>query len=100
MSQQGRETLSILARFLKDMPENVVVSEHGPQQSHPELSMARSWAVIEYLTKKQDMNIDRISVSAGSTIGQTGFELYSLTEQENPPERLLEIVLLQRSLCN
>ncbi len=100
MSQQGRETLSTLARFLKDMPENVVVSENSPQRNDPELSMARAWAVIEHLTSQHGLDIDRFNVSAGSTIGQTGFELFSLTEQDNQPRRLLEIVLLQRSLCN
>jgi len=100
MSQPGRETLSILARFLKDMPENVVVSENSTQQNDPELSMARAWVVIEYLTKQQGLNIDRFSVSAGTTVGQKGFELFSLTEQDNQPQRLLEIVLLQWGLCN
>jgi hypothetical protein len=62
--------------------------------------MTRAWAVIEYLTKKEGLDIDRFSISAGSTIGQTAFELFSLDEQENQPQRLIEIVLLQRSLCN
>jgi chemotaxis protein MotB len=100
MSQQGRQTFSTLARFLKDMPENVVVSENSLEQSDLELSMARAWVVIEHLTSQHGLDMDRFSVSAGSTIGQTGFELFSLTEQDNRPQRLLEIVLLQRSLCN
>lgn len=100
MSQQGRQTLSTLAQFLKNVPENVTVSETSPQQDYPELSMARAWSVIEYLTKQHGLKIDRFSISAGTTIGQKGFELFSLTEQDNQPQRLLEIVLLQRSLCN
>ncbi len=100
MSQQGRETLSTLAQFLKDMPENIVVSENNLEQNDPELSMTRAWSVIEYLTSKHGLKIDRFSVSAGSTIGQKSFELFSLTDEDNQPQRLLEIVLLQRSLCN
>jgi chemotaxis protein MotB len=100
MSQQGRETLSAFARFIKDSPENVVISENDLQQNDLELSMARAWAVIEYLTKKEGLDIDRFSISAESTIGQTAFELFTLNEQDNRPQRLLEIVLLQRSLCN
>ena len=100
MSKQGRETLSTLARFIEDMPENVVVSENGSQQKEPELSMARAWAVIEFLTTKEGMDIDRFSMTADSTIGQTAFEFFSLNEQDNQPQRLIEIVLLQRSLCN
>jgi chemotaxis protein MotB len=100
MSQQGREMLSTFARFIKDMPENVVISENDSQQNSPDLSMARAWAVIRYLTKTQGLDINRFSISAGSTIGQTAFELFSLEEQDNQPQRLIEIVLLQRSLCN
>jgi chemotaxis protein MotB len=100
MSQQGREILSTFARFIKDMPENIVISENNLQQNDPELSMARDWAVIEYLTKKEGLDINRFSISAGSTVGQTAFELSSLDEQDNQPQRLIEIVLLQRSLCN
>jgi chemotaxis protein MotB len=100
MSQQGREILSTFAHFIKDTPENVVISENDLQQNNPELGMARTWAVIEYLTKKEGLDMNRFNISAGSTIGQTAFELFSLNEQNNQPQRLIEIVLLQRSLCN
>jgi chemotaxis protein MotB len=100
MSQQGRQTLSTLARFLEDMPENVVVSENSLDQSDPELSMNRAWSVIEYLTSRHGLKLDRFSISAGSTAGQKSFELFNLTDEDTRPQRLLEIVLLQRSLCN
>ena len=100
ISQQGRETLSLLARFLKEMPEMVVISENSEEQKGDELGMSRAWTVIEYLTKQQDLKMDRFSVSAGTTVGQNAFELFNMDEQNSKPQRVLEIVLLQQGLYN
>ncbi|MFA5423429.1 MAG: flagellar motor protein MotB [Phycisphaerae bacterium] len=99
ISKQGREFLSVLAGFLKNVPEHIVISENILEQDDSELSMNRVWTVIEYLAK-QGVDKDRFSISAGSTTGQKAFESFALGDGDNQPGRLMEIVLLQRSLTN
>jgi chemotaxis protein MotB len=98
ISQTGRETLSTLAQFLLSMPEAVVVSENNLTQTDPELGTARAWTVIKYLTDREGLNIERFSLSTQTTAGQKGFELFSLSDEPSQPERLLEVVLLPRSV--
>jgi len=101
ISLQGRELLATIASFLKEVPSRVVISENGaghPQaalEAGPQSGLPRAWAAMEYLVKKQGLDINRFSISAASTVPQQRAES---DEPEMAPKRVLEIVLLERSI--
>lgn len=126
ISLGGREALATIASFLKQIPSRVVISENGPaphsasggwqpqsakgrlgmapasSTDHPQdfselsrvaalesdtqIGLLRAWAVVEYLVKKQHLDKNWFSISAASTL------------PEQRKERVLEIVLLERSI--
>lgn len=105
ISQQGQETLSLLAQFLKKVPARVIISENSSNQNEgdQELGLSRAWSVIEYLQNNHNIEKDRFSISAATTIGTDGFSLLDLNSNPNTSpktERMLEIVLLERGLYN
>ena len=101
ISFRGRKTLFDMASFLKEMPSNrVVVGEHGQgnEKSSEDSGLQRAWAVIEYFTTKQGLDKEQFSLAADTL--QKG---YKDEQQDYPQEkvpRILEIVLLERSICN
>jgi len=90
ISLEGRNTLATMARFLKERPSRIVISENGPGDdvSSNQLGLLRAWAVMEYLTAKQGLEKNWFSISATSTLAK------------QKAERELEIVLLERSIYN
>jgi len=93
ISLRGRKALSAMASFLKEMPDRVVISENSLNgaKNNENLGVDRAWAVIEYMTKKQSLDKQQFSISAGS-----------MTTEGGSPKigtgRMLEITLLERSL--
>jgi chemotaxis protein MotB len=102
ISSEGREIMSILASFLKEMPNRIVISENGPEddQGVGQFGLPRAWAVLQYLTIEQKLDKKRFSISAESTLtpNQSGASLSSIGG--GGPEHMLEIVLLERSIYN
>ena len=102
ISSEGRYIMSILASFLKEMPNRVVISENGPDddQGRGQFGLPRAWAVLKFLTTKQKLDKKRFSISAESTLAphQLGASISSIGAGE--PEHMLEIVLLERSIYN
>jgi chemotaxis protein MotB len=97
ISPQGRKILSNLALFLKEMPNQAVISEDGPavDEDRKHFGLPRAWAVMEHLTTTKGLDKNRFSLSATNTL--------SLSEPDQPElktERTLEILLLERSICN
>ena len=92
ISLQGRRTLSTMASFLKEVPSRVVISENGgwDEKSGERLGPSRAWSVIEYLITKGDLDKKRFSISVASMCPK---------DIENR-ERMLEIILLERSIYN
>lgn len=98
ISSEGRDIMSTMASFLKQMPNRVVISENGPGVEENEQSgLERAWAVLEYLTEKQGLDKSRFSISAASTLPQNRLE--NGLEQMGT-DRAIEIVLLERSIYN
>jgi chemotaxis protein MotB len=101
VSSEGRDILSTMASFLKQMPNRVVISENGPidekNESARRQSLARSWAVLQFLTEEQGLDKKRFSISAASTLPQNRFEDVMV---HGGLERAIEIVLLERSVYN
>jgi chemotaxis protein MotB len=102
ISSQGRDFLAATASFLKEAPNRVVISENRPadDRDSKQLGLLRAWAVIKYLTTKQGISKGRFSVSAASTVNQESLKGAETGHINKKAQRQLEIVLLERSICN
>ncbi len=102
ISSEGRNIMTTMASFLKEVPGRRVISENGPPSLLVEeksggskyFGLPRAWAVVEYLTTKQNLNKKWFSISAASTMPQES------SGSDEPDERTVEIVLLERSVYN
>ncbi len=102
ISAEGRNIMTKMASFLKEVPSRVVVSENGPasEQGAEQLGLPRAWAVMEYLTTEQNLNKKWFSISAASTLAQESLRSGEPARASLEPERTVEIVLLERSVYN
>lgn len=94
LSENGRRVMSILADFIKQVPNNVIISERQVQDNDKNFNIGqeRAWSVIDYLCKKYGISYDRFMISSGGTIDNIS------SDKENG--RIVEIVLLERSFTN
>jgi outer membrane protein OmpA-like peptidoglycan-associated protein len=106
ISLEGRRILAVMASFLREMPAvRIVISENSQDNAkNKHLGLDRGWAVMEYMTKKQSLDKQQFSIAAASTTrAEVGVkpanEELSGTE-DMKAERMLEIVLLERSIYN
>ncbi len=110
ISSEGRNIMATMASFLRQMPSRVVVSENGPvdDKSSRQFGLSRAWAVVEYLTTKQNLDKNWFSIAATTTLAgspQSGAPQEGLGSNEpartgTESERKLEVVLLERSIYN
>jgi len=102
ISAEGRHIMTKMASFLKEVPSRVVVSENGPavEEDAERLGLPRAWAVMEYLTTEHNLNKKWFSISAASTLAQGGLRSGEPARAGTEPERIVEIVLLERSIYN
>ena len=99
ISSEGRDIMATMASFLRQMPSRVVVSENGlvDDESSRQFGLSRAWAVVEYLTTKQNLDKNWFSIAAATTLaGSPRSNEPARTGTE--PERKLEVVLLERSI--
>jgi chemotaxis protein MotB len=99
ISSEGRGILAVMGSYLKEVPNRVVISENGlgPDMDDIGAGLPRAWAVMEYLTTKQGLEKERLSLSAA---GVTASQKDGQASMGSQAGRLLEIVLLERSICN
>jgi len=102
ISSEGRNTLATMASFLREMPTRIVISENGPgdDEGSRRFGLSRAWTVMEYLTTKQGLDKRWFSISAASTIAQESVEKGERGLAGVEVERVLEVVLLERSIYN
>ena len=95
-SSEGRRTMDLVASFIKKVPSRIVISENGPADglSSPHFGLTRAWAVMEYLTTKQDLGKERFSISQASSLGRGNTQRGSMRSDS---ERTVEVVFLERS---
>ncbi len=103
ISSEGRNIMATMASFLRQMPSRVVVSENGPvdDESSRQFGLSRAWAVVEYLTTKQNLDKNWFSIAAATTLAgapQEGPGSNEPARTGTEPERKLEVVLLERSI--
>ncbi|MBL7152232.1 MAG: hypothetical protein ISS79_00825 [Phycisphaerae bacterium] len=102
ISRQGSKILAIMASFLKEAPNRIVISENAwwTDGNSRRSSLPRAWAVMEYLTTIQGLDQNQFSISAASTVTQEILRTDESTPSETKEKRMLEIVLLERSIYN
>jgi len=108
ISSEGRDVMATMASFLKEVPSRVVISENGPvdDESSRRFGLSRAWAVVEYLTTKQNLDKKWFSISAATTLAgfpqsrvpQGGQRSKEPDRAGTEPERTVEVVLLERSI--
>ncbi len=106
ISDQGKNTLSTMASFLREVPNRVVISE-GPQRGanvSADSGLQRAWAVMDYLITDRKLDKQKFSISATVTTAEIDSRQSTANSQPNlsttRPERTLEIVLLERNIYN
>ena len=102
LSPGGRHIMDTMASFLRGVPRRIVVSENGlaEDMSSEYFGLPRAWAVMEYLTKQQNLDWELFSISAASILAQESFTSSEPGLERPEPERRVEIVLLERSIYN
>lgn len=106
ISFRGEKILAAMASFLKEVPNRVVISEsrQAASRSSEHAGLQRAWAVMEYLTTEQSLDKQQFSISAASTVSETDSREHTSRTERNSAasqaERMLEIVLLERSIYN
>ena len=98
-SSEGRRIMDLMASFLEKVSGRIVISENGPADglSSPHSGLARAWAVMEYLTTKQDLDKQRFSISQASSLGRANAQWGSMRSDS---ERTVEVVFLERNIYN
>jgi chemotaxis protein MotB len=102
ISSEGNKVLTTVGDFLNKVPGQVVISENGaPEDSkdNEDLGLLRAWVVMNHLTK-QNIDKNRFSISATSTLVQEGVQGNELSFSRPETGRILEVVLLERSIYN
>lgn len=102
ISNQGRTLIDTLAQFLTGVSHRIVISEHGAvnDTTSESFGLQRSWAVMNYLTVKKNLDKERFSISSISTFSQKGGENAGQNSDTSGAGRTVEIVLLARNIYN
>ena len=102
LSPEGRQIMEIIASLIDNIPRRVVVGENGLKgdEGSEDFGLARAWAIIEYLTTRQSLDRGRFSISATTTLTQGSPGKSEPEAGHSESERMVEIVLLQRSVYN
>ena len=119
VSLQGRDILQTMADLLKRLPNRVIISEGGDggPKDGDRLGLQRAWVVLQHLAARQPLGGDRFGLSVTGMVSRGGAlgplrrdEGYQTGEDGPPPrlasgdagagQRMVEIVLLERSLYN
>jgi chemotaxis protein MotB len=99
LSPEGRYLLAVMAAFLQEVPGRVVLSENGPEQpENRDLGLSRAWAVAEYLATLRTLDCERFSISAQTTLTLETVSADAAVQGPDGRERMLEVVLLERSV--
>jgi len=98
ISTGGRDWLALLALFLANVRNRVVISEYGPVTDNDSeaYGLPRAWAVCEHLAAVHGLDPARLSISASSALPNRG-ETNLVGASSG---RTVEILLLDRSVYN
>jgi chemotaxis protein MotB len=99
MSAHGRQILTDVAALLGAVPNRVVVSEHAVEASADTnvTGLKRAWEVTQFLVGRKGLDKERFSISSASTLPRDRLQESGLFAANPKTERVLEIVVLERS---
>ncbi|HUW17743.1 MAG TPA: flagellar motor protein MotB [Sedimentisphaerales bacterium] len=102
ISSEGRYIIGAMASLLKEVPNRIVVGEHGPSEDggSEKLGLPRAWMVIQHLTIEEGVDRKKFSISAAPIGVKDGFRNIEKGRAGSEVDRVVEIVLLERSICN
>ena len=103
LSAEGRQIMDTLSMFLKGVPSRIVISEYGPVGAgniSAYYGMPRAWAAVDYLTSKFNLDKGRFSISAKNAMSPEEAQVAGGSGQRIENGRMLEVLLLDRSLYN
>ncbi|MHC4466826.1 MAG: flagellar motor protein MotB [Planctomycetota bacterium] len=102
ISSSGRETLSMMAEFLKGNPVRVVIGETNldNEDGFLDFGLSRAYAVINFFVNQKGLDKKRFNISAVSTVNKKQFAGIDNRTSNVTNNRALEIVLLEWSIYN
>ena len=102
LSGHGRQMLTDVGELLKAVPNRVVVTEHALDDSdvNGKIGLTRAWIITQFLTNRQGLEKTRFSISSASTTDPDTLRNSGLLAANPKANRVLEIVILERSSYN
>ncbi len=98
LSAEGRRMLSDVADLLKAVPNRVVISEHAVASGGPdETGLKRAWQATQFIAGQAGLDKARFSISSARTMAEDRLQDSGLFVTNPRTERILEIVILERS---
>jgi len=100
ISAEGKQMLSDLALFVKELPDCIIINERSTREkSIEDIGLQRAWAVVDYLVVQQGLDKGRFSISVGGTTSRERYSDAGAAQPASPAaNRVLEIVLLERNI--
>jgi chemotaxis protein MotB len=99
LSSDGRQLFADLAALLQTVPNRVVIGEHGlNDRDDNDKGLERAWKAIRFLTDQQGLDPNRFSISAASTVSEQILQQTGVLTPDRKNKRVLEIVILERSV--
>lgn len=96
----GRRILTDVATLLKAVPNRVIVSEHameGGGGDADEIGLKRAWTIAQLLTDGEGLEKMRVSITAAATVDTETLRHSGLAAINPKVQRVIEIVILERS---
>ncbi len=99
MSAQGRQMLADMAALLRAVPNRVVISEHAVEtrDDTDETGLKRAWEITRFLAGRKELDKARFSISSAGTMMEGRLQNSGLFAANPKTERVIEIVILERS---
>ncbi|MGD9109946.1 MAG: flagellar motor protein MotB [Phycisphaerales bacterium] len=102
ISINGHKTLATVANFLRKVPGQIIISENGHDKTDQsrKLGLARSWQIMQFMITQEGLGKERFNISTDTTVRNKAFDILNLDDTKSHKNRFLEIVLLDKSICN
>lgn len=97
ISASGQKQLAAMAEYFKKMRNRIVITESPlrAKDDPADLGLRRAWAIVDYMSRQQQMDRALFSISATGTVPGG-----ALPPSLSQADRTLEIVLLERRIYN
>jgi chemotaxis protein MotB len=96
----GRRIMADVATLLKAVSNRVIVGEHAMEadpHSSDEIGLRRAWTIAQLLTDGQGIEKTRLSITATATVDAETLRHSGLSAINPRAQRVIEIVILERS---